>query len=94
MHDAWIVRTIVASMFIAAAAVSPPPVFGALQKPSPSEVLSAAVERGRDLLAAFHTYTCWFPASTTADDSILVGGYFTRIVVDLRFTGYKKTSAR
>jgi len=35
----------------------------------------------------------WFPAYTSADDSIRVGRYFTRVVVNARFTGYKKASA-
>jgi hypothetical protein len=36
----------------------------------------------------------WFPASTSADDSIRVGRYFTRVIVSVRFTGYKKVSAK
>ena len=36
----------------------------------------------------------WFPAYTSADDSIRVGRYFTRVLIDLRFTGYRKVSAR
>jgi outer membrane lipoprotein-sorting protein len=36
----------------------------------------------------------WFPAYTSADDSIRVGRYFTRVVVNVRFTSYKKASAR
>jgi len=36
----------------------------------------------------------WFPAYTSADDSIRVGRNFTRVIVKVRFTGYKKTSAR
>ena len=47
----------------------------------------------------FETYfqnydTYWFPAYTSADDSIRVGRNFTRVIVNVRFTGYKKTSAR
>jgi len=34
----------------------------------------------------------WFPAYTSADDSIRVGRYFTRVVVNVRFTSYKKVS--
>ncbi|HSB11583.1 MAG TPA: hypothetical protein VLM38_18990 [Blastocatellia bacterium] len=34
----------------------------------------------------------WFPAATSADDSIRVGRRFTRVVVNVRFTGYKKAS--
>ena len=36
----------------------------------------------------------WFPAYTSADDSIRVGRYFTRVVVNVRFTSYKKVSGR
>lgn len=36
----------------------------------------------------------WFPGFASADDSIKIGRYVTRIVVKLRFTGYKKVSAR
>lgn len=36
----------------------------------------------------------WFPAYTTADDSIRVGHYATRVTVNVRFTGYKKVSAK
>ena len=36
----------------------------------------------------------WFPAYTSADDNIRVGRYSTRVVVTVRFTGYKKVSAR
>jgi len=46
-----IARTIVASLLIAAAAW-PPPVLRACQRPSPSEILLAAAERGKGLLAA------------------------------------------
>jgi hypothetical protein len=35
----------------------------------------------------------WFPAYTTADDSIRAGRYATRVSVNVRFTGYKKVSA-
>jgi hypothetical protein len=36
----------------------------------------------------------WFPAHTSADDSIRVGRYFTRVIVNVRFTSYKKASPR
>ena len=36
----------------------------------------------------------WFPAYTKADDSIRMGRYNTRVVVNVRFTSYKKVSAR
>jgi len=36
----------------------------------------------------------WFPAYTSADDTIKVGRYLTRVVVNVRFTGYKKASTR
>ena len=35
----------------------------------------------------------WFPAYTSADDSIRNGRYATRVTVNVRFTGYKKVSA-
>src|SRR5262245_6129629 len=34
----------------------------------------------------------WFPAYTSADDSIRVGRRLTRVVVNVRFTSYKKAS--
>lgn len=36
----------------------------------------------------------WFPAYTSADDSIRAGRYFTRVVVNVRFTGYKRVGAK
>jgi hypothetical protein len=36
----------------------------------------------------------WFPSYTSADDSIRVGRHFTRVVVNVRFTGYKKVSGK
>jgi len=36
----------------------------------------------------------WFPAYTSADDSVRVGRYFTHVKVNQRFTGYKKVSPR
>jgi hypothetical protein len=36
----------------------------------------------------------WFPAYTSADDRIRVGRYFIRVIVSVRFTGYKKVSAK
>ena len=36
----------------------------------------------------------WFPSYTSADDSIKIGRYVTRVVVSVRFTGYKKVSAK
>ena len=55
--------------------------------------------RGSRRSPRFETYfqnqdEYWFPASTSADDSIRVGRYFTRVVVNVRFTGYKKVSTR
>lgn len=32
----------------------------------------------------------WFPAYTSADDGVRVGGRFARVRVNVRFTGYKK----
>ena len=36
----------------------------------------------------------WFPAYTSADDSIRVGRYATRVTVNVRFTGYKRVGPR
>jgi outer membrane lipoprotein-sorting protein len=36
----------------------------------------------------------WFPAYTSADDSIRMGRYHTRVIVNVRYTSYKKASAR
>jgi hypothetical protein len=36
----------------------------------------------------------WFPAYTSADDSVRVGRSSTRVTVNVRFTGYKKVSAK
>jgi hypothetical protein len=36
----------------------------------------------------------WFPAYTSADDTIRIGRDATRVTVNLRFTGYKKVSPR
>jgi hypothetical protein len=51
-----IVRTIVACLIIAAAGQSPA-ASAALQKASPAEILSAAAERGRELLTALRQYS-------------------------------------
>ncbi len=109
-----IARTIVASLTIAAA-VPPLSAYRALQKPSSAEMLSAAADRGIELLAVLRDYSYyaeltiqtvsqsdtitgkyyhWFPAYTTADDRIRVGRYFTRAVVNVRFTGYKKVTVK
>lgn len=47
----------------------------------------------------FETYfqnygSAWFPAYTSAVDFIRVEGYFNRVVINLRYTGYKKAGAR
>ncbi len=59
----------------------------------------ALPEQGSHRTPKFETYfqnydKYWFPASTSADDSIRVGRYFTRVIVSVRFTGYKKVSAK
>lgn len=36
----------------------------------------------------------WFPAYTSADDDVRVGRRFTRVVVKVRFTSYKKAGAK
>lgn len=56
-------------------------------------------EQGSRRTPKFETYfqnhdKYWFPAYTAADDSVRVGGYFTRVLINLRFTGYKKVSTR
>lgn len=48
---------------------------------------------------SFETYfqnygSSWFPAYTSAVDFIRVEGYFNRVVVNARYTGYKKAGAR
>jgi hypothetical protein len=47
----------------------------------------------------FETYfqnygSSWFPAYTSAVDFIRAEGYFNRVVVNVRYTGYKKAGAR
>lgn len=47
----------------------------------------------------FETYfqnygSAWFPAYTSGVDFIRVEGYFNRVVINLRYTGYKKAGAR
>ena len=59
----------------------------------------ALPEQGSHRTPKFETYfqnydKYWFAASTSADDSIRVGRYFTRVIVSVRFTGYKKVSAK
>lgn len=49
--------------------------------------------------ASFETYfqnygSSWFPAYTSAVDFIRVEGYFNRVVINLRYTGYKKAGAK
>jgi hypothetical protein len=58
----------------------------------------APAEKGHQA-ASFETYFqnyggWWFPAYIKAVDFIRVEGYFNRVVVNLRYTGYKKTGAR
>ena len=55
----------------------------------------ALPEQTRRRTARFETYfqnyaDGWFPAYTSADDGVRVGDHFARIIVKLRFTGYKK----
>lgn len=47
----------------------------------------------------FETYfqnygSAWFPAYASGVDFIRVEGYFNRVVINLRYTGYKKAGAR
>ena len=67
-------RTIVASLIIAAAASPPPP----LQRPSPSEILSASAERGRELLAALRNYTYYseLTIQTVSQADTITGKYY------------------
>lgn len=58
----------------------------------------AVPEKGSKRPPKFETYyqnydKFWFPAYASGDDAIRVGGYFTRVTVNVRFTGYKKVSA-
>ena len=55
----------------------------------------ALPEQTRRRSAKFETYfqnyaDGWFPAYTSADDGVRVGDHFARVIVKLRFTGYKK----
>lgn len=72
-----IVRTIVASLIIAAAASSPP-ASRALQRPPPAEILSAAAERGRGLLAALqsYTYSAELTIQTVSQSDTITGKYY------------------
>ena len=72
-----IARTIVASLIIAAAASSPP-VHRALQKPTPSEILSAAAERGKALQAAMRNYTYYaeLTIQTVSQSDTITGKYY------------------
>jgi hypothetical protein len=67
-------RTIVASLIIAAAATPPPP----LQRPSPPEILSAAAERGRELLGALRDYTYYseLTIQTVSQADTITGKYY------------------
>ena len=72
-----IARTIVASLTIAAA-VSSPPAHRALQKPSSADTLSAAAERGKDLLAALRDYTYYaeLTVQTVSQSDTITGKYY------------------
>ena len=72
-----IARTIVASLIIAAAAIWPPTSL-ALQKPSPSEILAAAAERGRALQAALRDYTYYaeITVQTVSQSDTITGKYY------------------
>ena len=59
----------------------------------------ALPERRGHRTAKFETYfqnydSFWFPAYTSAVDIIRTGDYFNPVVVNLRFTGYKKMNAK
>jgi hypothetical protein len=70
-------RTIVASLIIAAAA-SPPHAFRALQKPTPPEILSAAAQRGVQLVAALRNYTYYaeLTIQTISQSDTITGKYY------------------
>ena len=70
-------RTIVASLTMAAAVTSPP-AYRTLQKPSPAEILSAAAERGKELLAALREYTCYaeLTIQTVSQSDTITGKYY------------------
>ena len=72
-----VARTIVASLLIAAAAW-PPPVLRACQRPSPSEILLAAAERGKGLLAALQDYSCYaeLTIETVSQADTITGKYY------------------
>ena len=72
-----IARTIVASLIIAAAATSPP-ASGALQKPTPAEVLEASARRGEALLTALHDYTYFaeLTIQTISQSDTITGKYY------------------
>jgi hypothetical protein len=72
-----IARTIVASLTMAAA-VSSPPAYQTIQKPSPAEILSAAAERGKELSAALRYYT-WYAEitiQTVSQADTITGKYY------------------
>jgi hypothetical protein len=55
----------------------------------------ALPEQSAHRTSRFETYfqnyaDYWFPAYTSADDGVKVGKGFARVIVKLRFTGYKK----
>ena len=55
----------------------------------------ALPEQSKHRTPRFETYfqnyaDCWFPAYTSADDGVRVGDRFARVIVKVRFTGYKK----
>jgi len=59
----------------------------------------ALPERRGHRTPKFETYfqnydSFWFPAYTSAVDIIRTGDYFNPVVVNLRFTGYKKVNAK
>lgn len=59
----------------------------------------ALPEQGSRRTPEFETYfqnydKYWFPAYTSANDVIRVGRYFTHVVVNVRFTGYKKVGVK
>ena len=72
-----IARTIVASLIIAAATLSPP-ASRALQTVSPTEILSAAAERGKQLITALHGYSYYaeLTIQTVSQSDTITGKYY------------------
>jgi hypothetical protein len=73
----YFVRTMAACLLVAAT-VGWPPAYQASQKESPSEILSAAAERGKALMAALHGYTYYAEVTiqTVSQADTITGKYY------------------